>query len=131
MAEKVKGLLDGAAGDALSEGAARFDRLIESVKAQPAAPAASAPQPVRNPLMAVSPEENWAKRFDTQAVGSDFGARLPVDIAPLPHAVVVPVPQIVPSRAAEALARPSVQPLGAEIGKPVRRSWLGRVFGRG
>lgn len=138
MTEKPKSLLEGGPANALGEGAARFDQLIESVKAQYAPPSADAAQPVAaNPLLHVSPGEAWSRNFQSQSIGPNVqGLRLS-DLAPVPRAMVVPpAPDIIPSRAAEIAPRPVVAaPMAERLGKPEklvkpRQSWLGRMFGR-
>jgi hypothetical protein len=138
MTEKPKSLLEGGPANALGEGAARFDQLIESVKAQYAPPSADAARPVAaNPLLHVSPGEAWSRNFQSQSIGPNVpGLRLS-DLAPVPRAMVVPpAPDIVPSRAAEIAPRPVVAaPMAERLGKPEklvkpRQSWLGRMFGR-
>jgi hypothetical protein len=140
MAEKPKSLLEGGAPNALSEGAARFDRLIESVKAQqmPAAEVAAAPSP--NPLLHTSPGEVWSRQFQSQAIGPEQQGVSLADLAPVPRtALVPPMPaiEIVPERKAE-FAPPPVTPaleapLSTQLRKPdkPRRSLLGRLFGSG
>ena len=139
MAEKPKSLLEKGAPNALSEGAARFDRLIESVKAQqmPAAEVSAPPTP--NPLLHSSPGEEWARRFQSQAIGPEQMRVSLGDLAPVPKAMLVPpmpAREIVPERRAE-FAPPSVapgreMPLGTQLGKPEkpRRSFLARLFHR-
>jgi hypothetical protein len=145
MAEKMKSLLEGGPLNALGEGAARFDRLIESVKAQqlpmPAPEPVAAPAP--NPLLHASPGEEWARRFQSQAIGPEqWGVSLS-DLVAVPKAMLVPpipMPDFVPERTAERAAdlppRPAAPvleaPLGTKMGKPEkpRRSFLGRLFHR-
>lgn len=141
MAEKTKSLLEGGPLNALGEGAARFDRLIESVKTQqqqtpPAEPVAA---PAPNPLLHASPGEEWARRFQSQAIGPEqWGVSLG-DLAPVPKALLVPpmpTPDFVPERAADLPPRPAAPvleaPLGTQLGKSEkpRRSFLGRLFHR-
>ena len=145
MAEKMKSLLEGGPLNALGEGAARFDRLIESVKLQqqptPAQEPVAAPAP--NPLLHASPGEEWARRFQSQAIGPEqWGVSLG-DLAPVPKAMLVPpmpTPDFVPERTTERAAdlppRPAAPvleaPLGTQLGKQEkpRRSFLGRLFHR-
>ena len=140
MAENRKSLLDeGAAnalGNALGEGAARFDRLIERVKAsQSATPAPTATAVLPNPLLSESPQEEWSRQFQSQSFGPEARGISYSDLASVPRAMLVPAvaPDIVPSRTAEIAPRPAFQALGAEIGKKPekpRRSWLGRMLYR-
>jgi len=134
MTEKTKGLLESGTRNAFGEGAARFDRLIESVKTQHAVRVQSESAPVSNPLTAVSPEEEWSKQFQSLGIGPERHAITPSEMAFVPRGAILagvpPVRDIAPSRATEIVGRPS--PSGADMGKPVKakRSWLGRVFGR-
>ena len=141
MAEKPKSLLEGGAtnalANALGEGAARFDQLIESVKAQYAPPSESVAKRDSNPLLHVSPGEEWSRNFQSQSIGPNVQSLSLSDLAPVPRAMVVPpVSEIVPSRAAEIAPKPVMAaPMGARLGKPERlvkpkTSWLGRMFGR-
>lgn len=141
MAEKPKSLLEGGPGDTLGQGAARFDQLIESVKAQYAAPSEAAPpQPAANPLLHVSPGEAWSRHFQSQSIGPIAPGLALSDLAAVPRAAIVPpAPEIVPSRAAEIAPRPVVvaaEPMAVHLGKPQKlvekpkASWLGRLFGR-
>lgn len=136
MAEKPKSLLEGGPADALGAGAERFAQLIESVKAQQAAPIAEAPAVAPNPLLQESPGEAWSRRFQSQSIGPEFGRLSASDLSPVPRAMIVPpmsASDVVPDRRAEIAPRPTLAPMGNQIGKPPeprRRSWLGRMFGR-
>ena len=137
MAEKPKSLLESGATNALGEGAARFDQLIESVKAQYAPPATGTVPRESNPLLHVSPGEEWSRNFQSQSIGPNAQSLSLSDLAPVPRAMIVPTaPEIVPSRAGEIAPRPVVAaPMGAQLGKPEKlvkpkTSWLGRMFGR-
>ena len=142
MAEKPKSLLEGGpanalGANALGEGAARFDQLIETVKAQYAPPGESTQTFATNPLLHVSPGENWSRNFQSQSIGPNVQSLSLSDLAPVPRGMIVPTaPEIVPSRAAEFAPRPVVAaPMAEQLGRPERlvkprRSWLGRMFGR-
>ena len=147
MAEKPKSLLEGGpanalganalGANALGEGAARFDQLIETVKAQYAPPADGTQRFATNPLLHVSPGETWSRNFQSQSIGPNVQSLALSDLAPVPRGMVVPpAPEIVPSRAAEIAPRPVVAaPMATQLGKPEklvkpRQSWLGRMFGR-
>ena len=136
MAEKPKSLLEGGPANALSEGAARFEQMIESVKAQHAAPVEAAPAKMPNPLLRESPGEAWSRNFQSQSIAPGVSSFALSDLAPLPRAMIVPPispSDIAPSRTAEIAPRPAVAPMGTQMGKPTetrRRSWLGRMFGR-
>lgn len=136
MAEKPKSLLDGGPANALGEGAARFDQMIESMRAQQAAPADVRPATAPNPLLHVGPREAWSRQFQSQGIGPEEKGLSLADLAPVPNAMLVPPVSgqaIVPDRAAEIAPRPTIAPMGAQIGRsdkfePRRRSWLGRMF---
>jgi hypothetical protein len=141
MAEKPKSLLEGgstnALGNALGEGAARFDQLIETVKAQYAPPADGTQKFATNPLLHVSPGEAWSRNFQSQSIGPNVQSLALSDLASVPRAMVLPTaPEIVPPRAADIASRPVVSaPMSNQLGKPERlvkprQSWLGRMFGR-
>ncbi len=141
MAEKPKSLLEGgpanALGNALGEGAARFDQLIENVKAQYAPPGEATQNFATNPLLHVSPGEAWSRNFQSQSIGPNVQSLSLTDLAPVPRGMIVPTaPEIVPPRAADIAAKPVVAaPMGQQLGKPERlvkprQSWLGRMFGR-
>jgi hypothetical protein len=141
MAEKPKSLLEGgstnALGNALGEGAARFDQLIETVKAQYAPPADGTQKFATNPLLHVSPGEAWSRNFQSQSIGPNVQSLALSDLAPVPRAMVLPTaPEIVPPRTADIASRPVVTaPMSNQLGKPERlvkprQSWLGRMFGR-
>jgi hypothetical protein len=141
MAEKPKSLLEGgstnALGNALGEGAARFDQLIETVKAQYAPPADGTQKFATNPLLHASPGEAWSRNFQSQSIGPNVQSLALSDLASVPRAMVLPTaPEIVPPRAADIASRPVVSaPMSNQLGKPERlvkprQSWLGRMFGR-
>jgi len=139
MAEKPKSLLEGGPANALGAGAARFDQLIESVKAQYAPPAEGATAPLAtNPLLHVSPGEAWSRNFQSQSIGPNVQSLALSDLAAVPRAMVVPpAPEIVPPKAAEIAPRPVLAaPMAVQLGRPEklaerpRRSWLGRLFGQ-
>jgi len=141
MAEKPKSLLEGGPANALDAGAARFDRLIEEVRAQRAAPVqAPAATAVANPLLPVGPGEAWARNFQSHSIGPETPGVSVADLAPVPRAVLIPpvsAADIVPSRAAEiAMPKPvEAAPMSVQIGRGdrlerPRKSWLGRMFSR-
>jgi hypothetical protein len=121
----------------LSEGAERLERLIRGVKDRQYSEVGNAPAPkALSTAFAVSPEEEWSKKFMTAGIG-------PMDYKPV-HMPVVPIAAPVPKSAAAALKpapkalEPALagastgsrkpMPIGAVIAKPARRrSWLGRL----
>src|SRR5271165_5693540 len=90
MVEKTNSLLDQPAPDAFAEGAARFERLIQSVKSQHANNDAKPAALPLNPLLAVSPEEEWSKQFQNVGIGPERGRLSLTDLAPLPRAMIMP-----------------------------------------
>lgn len=135
MADERKGLLEKGAADGLAEGAAYFDRLIESVRLNRNPPSPQAPAALSNPLLSASPGEAWAKEFQTQSIGPEGGRTAVVDFAPLPKWVVVPPPpDAFPAARAFApkidLAPPKDFVPEKRFAEPEtpRRSWLRRVF---
>lgn len=146
MAEKPKSLLEGGPVNALGEGAARFDKLIEEVRAGRAAPVEAPPAEIANPLLPESPGESWARNFQSQSIGPETRGVALSDLAPVPRAMIVPpiaaadiapsrTADIAPDRVAEVVPpKPAAgAPMGLRVGKPEetrKRSWLGRMFGR-
>jgi hypothetical protein len=141
MPEKPKSLLEGGPMNALDAGAARFDRLIEEVRAQRAAPTHTpSAAPTSNPLLPVSPGEAWARNFQSHSIGPETLGVSVSDLTPVPRAALIPpapAAEVVPARAAEVIApRPvEVAPMSVQIGRGDRlerpkRSWLGRMFSR-
>ena len=132
---------------ALAEAAERFDRLARVVKDQQLAETRSGPRIALNDVYIASPEEAWAKKFMTQAIGP-AAMRLEPPQAPFCQAdlarqgICSMQPEAMVARSAQAYAAPDVrpavplapqapQPIGGAIGKPRRkRSLLGRLFGR-
>lgn len=138
----AKPLSDKPAGTSFAEGAARFAEMARQLKAQQIAEqqgAAPAPQPV----LIVSPDEQWARNFASQSFGPSgvdtVAARAPVrharDFAPDLSSLR---PAARPTVFEKAELAPPERPLEAgapmDIGfhreAPVRRSFLARLFGR-
>jgi hypothetical protein len=136
MAEKPKTLLEGGAGDALGEGAARFEKVIDGVKRQHAVTPEPTRTPAANPLLSASPGEEWARRFQSQAIGPMPSPLSAGELAPVPRAMIMPAiaPEnpILP-RAANIAPKASVGAPNIRFGGPEkpRKSWLARVFSRG
>lgn len=135
MADNPKSLLDQPARGAFAEGAARFERLIQSVKVQQADNGPSPAALPDNPLLAVSPEEEWSRQFRSVGIGPERRGLSPSDLAPLPRAMalpefVAPKPAVAAAPTAELAPKPAA--IGAGMGKsePPRRSWLGRMLQR-
>jgi hypothetical protein len=134
MPENTKSLLEQGPANALGEGAARFDRLIEDVKAsQSPAPVRTTTAVIANPLLSVSPGEEWSRQFQSQSFGPEVRGVSYSDLAPVPRAMVMPelAPDIVPQRSTAFAPKSALQGMGSEIGKRPerpRRSWLGRML---
>ncbi|HEY0107915.1 MAG TPA: hypothetical protein VGB91_17665 [Rhizomicrobium sp.] len=118
----------------LSEGAERLERLIRGVKDRQFSDAANAPAPkTLGTAFAVSPEEEWSRKFMTAGIGPmDFKPiQMPVVSisAPVPRAAALSPPA--PKTLEPAIESPgAVRPgqIGAAIAKPTRkRSWFGRL----
>jgi len=133
MGNETKKLIDTKLASPFAEGAARLAAI-----ARPGDPApAFEPVAPGDRMSAISPDEAWGRRFMSMSIGPDLSRPiappLPVLDAPVEHAAVLaPKPEIVPERnVAAAFAKPGKpQPIGAAIGKPVRRSLLSRMFSR-
>ena|SRR5215469_1660486 len=80
----------GATRNALAEAADRFDRIARVVKDQQLSETRSGPRIALTETYTASPEEAWAKKFMTQAIGpatTTFSApAVPVVAAPIPPA---------------------------------------------
>jgi hypothetical protein len=122
-------------------GAERLEQIARSLKTQQIEEhqGHSPLQVASSRLMAISPDEMWARQFSSQCIGpvcfkvapgSDMAlpplTRAIQSIAPARPAVAQPV-------AAQTAKTPSApskpMPIGALIGKPVRRSFFRRLFG--
>jgi hypothetical protein len=141
MAERLA-----SATGSLAEGAERLERLIRGVKDRQFSEALNAPQPksVSN-AYAVSPEEEWSKKFMTAGIGPhDFKpVQMPVVSIAAPSASLKPAPKTVEPAIAAVASKPALKPgktaaaspgairpgpIGAAIAKPARkRTWLGRL----
>jgi hypothetical protein len=130
MAEKMKSLLDTSATSAFDEGAARFERMIEAVKSQQAAPVARPVAAVTNPLLSVSPKEEWSRQYQSRSIGSGPPGTPWADLAHPPRAMVLPAADVAPVPIASVSPQIRSVALGAQIGKPEkpRRSWFGRLL---
>jgi len=128
---------------ALADAAERFDRLARVVKDQQLAETRTGPRIALTDAYTASPEEAWAKKFMTQAIGPAIASLQPPT---MPAFIPMAQPPLVghgfaPSPAARPVAKmgaPDVRPggagqgsaIGGQIGKPARkRSWLARLFG--
>ncbi|HEY1632298.1 MAG TPA: hypothetical protein VGF56_13355 [Rhizomicrobium sp.] len=126
-----KPLIDGPFASPFAEGAARLAAIVRPGEPMP-------PLQVSKPcdrMSAISPDEAWGRRFMSMSIGPDLSRPIappPPVIEPVEQAVLAPRNEIAPERnVASAFAKPGkVQPIGAAIGKPVRRSLLSRMFSR-
>lgn len=129
-----------------ADGAERLERLIRGVKDRQFSEVRTAPEPksVSN-AFAVSPEEEWSRKFMTAGIGPhDFK---PVKMPTLPVAAAAqplrPAPKTLEPAMAQVTSRPAPklaakparspgaarpEPIGHAIAKPVRqRGWFGRL----
>ncbi len=120
----------------LSEGAERLERLIRGVKDRQYSEVSNSPAPKSlSTAFAVSPEEEWSRKFMTAGIG-------PMDFKPIQMPVVpiaAPTPRAAALRPAAKAMEPAIEtkvakgsaargPIGAAIAKPGRkRSWFGRL----
>ena len=128
-------------GSAFAAGAERLEQVARSLKTQQIEERQGrAPlQVASSRLMAISPDEMWARQFSSQCIGPVCFKVAPgsdMALPPLTQAMqsFAPVRQTAaqpaapqPVKTASAPARP--MPMGVVIGKPVRRSFLRRLFG--
>jgi len=123
----------------LADGAERLDRLIRGVKDRQLSEVGNAPAPKSvSTAYAVSPEEEWSKKFMTAGIGPmEFK---PVQMPVVPLAAHVSAAALKPAVQAAAPEPKAVQPaiespgavrpghIGAALAKPApRRSWFGRL----
>lgn len=114
----------------LTDGAERFDRLIQGVKDRQLSEVTNAPAPKTiGAAFAVSPEEAWSRRFMTAGIGPQAIA------APQMPSVGLTAPfsgqPFKPAVASEAVVADEMRlmPRGQPPAKPARRrSWVGRFF---
>ncbi len=140
----------------LADGAERLERLIRGVKDRQYSEALNAPQPKSvSSAYAVSPEEEWSKKFMTAGIGPhDFKpVQMPVVSIAAPSTSLKPAPKTLepaitavapapagkvemkaapkPVEKPQAKASPgSVRPgpIGAALAKPAaKRTWFGRL----
>lgn len=130
----------------LSEGAERLERLIRGVKDRQFSEVQQAPEPksVSN-AFAVSPQEEWSKKFMTAGIGPTVFKPVQMPAIPVaaPSQTLRPAPQKLEpaiTAARPAAARPVAKPaakapgdvrpghIGQVLAKPARkRSWFGRL----
>lgn len=137
---------------ALAEAAERLDRVASIVKDQQLARTQSGQRKPESEAYVSSPEEAWSKKYMIQCVGpvctirpTEEGALLLPRFQPAPQAEARPQtvevapaqspapsspPATVVKAGAGATAAGKPEPIGALIGKPPRRSFLGRMFSR-
>jgi hypothetical protein len=134
-----KNLSDTAPRGALAEGAARLDSIARSSKTHSTNPVSIADESGR--VLAISPDEMWARNYMSHGIGPKLEASPLLGMAPVAH--LVSMPKFIPptelrpepiltktAPIAEQELAPTVNgPIGAHIGKPMRkRSWLGRML---
>jgi hypothetical protein len=130
---------NGQSSSALAAGAERLEQIARSLKTQQIEERQGPLQAGASRLLAISPDEMWARQFSSQCIGPVCFKVAPGSEMPLPPlsraiqsfgpvrqtAAQQLAPQV--SRAAAVPGRPV--PIGALIGKPVRRSFFRRLFG--
>jgi hypothetical protein len=131
----------GQSGSVFAAGAERLEDVARSLKTQQIEERQG-----RNPLqvassrlMAISPDEMWARQFSSQCIGPVCFKVAPgsdMALPPLTQAIqsFAPVRQTAAMPAAvpvmnTAAAPSKAMPIGALIGKPVRRGFFRRLFG--
>jgi hypothetical protein len=145
MADPFK-LNETARSGPLADAAERLDRVVSIVRDQQRARTNSGERPKESEVFVLSPEEAWSKKYMIQCVGpvctirpTEEGALLLPRFAPAPPSRQAAANvEIAPAAAMETRTEPPVQPvrkaapepIGLAIGKPLRRSLLGRLFGR-
>ena len=129
---------NGQGSSAFAAGAARLEQIARSLKPQHANEGESSLQAASSRLMAISPDEMWARQFSSQCIGPVCFKVAPgsdMALPPLTQAIqtVAPIRQAAVPAAAPATTRAAApsrpMPIGAVIGKPIRRSFFRRLFG--
>jgi len=131
-----KRLSDTAPRGALAEGAERLDRIARSATTQPANSTAGNPIDDNSRVLAISPDEMWARNYMSHGIGPKLEASPLLGMAPIAHLVSSELrPEPIVTRTAPIAEQPMIRdvkpngPIGAHIGKPMRkRSWLGRML---
>ena len=141
----AKRLSDAPRRNSFAEGAARFAEIARNVKAQQVAEQQTV-SPAAVPVSADAPDEEWARKFSSRAIGPS-GSDVLTAMAPVRHALDFG-PDLASLRAARSREfsqqknmkadlglplRPGMEtaPMSARFGKEQpRRSWLGRLFRR-
>lgn len=128
---------------ALAEGAARLDSIARSSMTQPAGNAAGNRIEDDSRVLAISPDEMWARNYMSHGIGPKLEASPLLGIAPVAHLVSMPKfvpatelrPEPIVTKSAPVAEQPMILnvkhsgPIGVQIGKPMRkRSWLGRML---
>lgn len=134
MIENTKSLLENSGSGSFAESAARLEQLIQTVKLQQTEARPKPAAAAQNPLLAVSPDEEWSRKFQSQGIGPEPGGLNLSELAAVPRAAIMP--DIDPLRAAipkrevaPAVIAPAAT-IGASRGKPEhpRRSWFARLL---
>jgi hypothetical protein len=126
---------------AFAAGAERLEQVARSLKTQQIEQhqGRGPLQAASSRLMAISPDEMWARQFSSQCIGPVCFKVAPgsdMALPPLTQAIqsFAPVRQTAaipaasqPVKTASAPSKP--MPIGAVIGKPVRRGFFRRLFG--
>jgi hypothetical protein len=134
----------------LADAAERLDRVINVVKDQQLARNQSGVRRPESEAFVLSPEEAWSKKYMIQCVGpvctvrpTAEGALLLPRFAPAPPRAAMPTMEFAPAAVPAPAASVPVAPappqtarreagpghIGALLGKPPRKSFLGRLLG--
>lgn len=119
-------------GGRLAEGAARLERLARIVKDSQLARTKAKAGPAVTEAFVLSPEEAWAKKYMTHCIGPVcFEAPAEPSVF-AKYAAQPSKPAASQGYSTETAPAPprDAGPIGLAIGKPPRRSWVGRLFGR-
>lgn len=112
-------------GDPFTDAAARFGRIVTDIKTAQCARTGARPAPPTPAPGAGDPQTAWDRQFGTRSLrpGREIKAE-PRLWEGSPLAGPAAEPPAAPEPPQEA------GPIGLAIGKPVRRSWVRRLFGR-
>lgn len=136
MAEETKSLLENSGSGAFAESAARLEHLIQTVKLQQVEARPKPAAAPHNPLLAVSPDEEWSRKFQSQGFGPELAGLKVSELAPVPRAAIMPDTDLLravgPKREIAAALGALAATIGSGRGKPEqpRRSWFARLLRR-
>lgn len=133
---------NGQSSSAFATGAERLEQVARSLKTQQIEErqGRSPLQVASSRLMAISPDEMWARQFSSQCIGPVCFKVAPGQDMALPKLTeaiqsVAPARTAIPAQASAQAVRTASPPpskpvpMGAVIGKPPRRGFFRRFFG--